>query len=332
MATRDRDVSNIRWERAYVEGNPHRFYRTEATNPFLSLDNTPDMHATVDTAYGRIVEDALRLRIRNQDMAYTDSNTYQATNNPTSRTGSVVMPLDHSTLNDMKSRLNCIESILSNAPGYESSLVLAANAADYSDELTSLLKEFDREAANRGLLDISDPDNRALAELCRSVLRKAASKARKTGYAKEAAARKSSSPELDSARISYLNTRIAELDKILDNIKSKANSGETRIDELKDYTNKLKEAFERHADRQTKALEHFNVALVDKVKDIEEFHTFLALYKNQIELIIGSTVPTLKSQVESLQSRVDQLEVKLNSRGTTGITWVDSLPKWTCRT
>lgn len=332
MATRDRDVSNITWDSIYrdrmEEINPHRFYRTEATNPFLNIDNTADMQAAVDQAYSRITDNATtRLRFRNPNMAFTDSSDYRATITPTSRTGSIVMPLDHSTLNDMQSRLNCIESILTRSPGYESAMSIAIDANDHSQELQSLLREFNTKAAEKGLLDISDPENRALAELCRSVLRKADASARRTQYAKEAAAHKVTSPELDGARISYLNTRLEALNTNLASVDTKIQTEQNRVAELEQFINQLKEAFERQSEHQKRVMEAFTAAYILPAERLAKLEDFYTKYDSFLLSCQGHIIPTI-------ESRLNAMEAKLNSMYTQRSSWdfFDRPPKWTCRT
>lgn len=323
-----RELDGLMWSRAHMEDigvSPYRHYRTTDGSTLLNVDNTTELQDAVNQAYARITDDATaRLRFRNPDMAYTDSSTTRPTFHPGAFSGASVMPLDPNTLNDMQSRLNCIESVLTHTPGYESAMSIAVNASDYSQELQSLLREFNTKAAEKGLLDISDPDNRALADLCRYILKRADASARRTQYAKEAAARKVTSPELDGARISYLNTRLETLNTNLASVDTKIQTEHTKVEELERYINQLKNAFERHAEHQKRVMEAFTAAYVlpaERLQKLEEFHSnhesFLLSLQNSI-------MPTLEARLASI-------EAKLNSAPSSSF-WTDHMPKWTCRT
>jgi chromosome segregation ATPase len=204
---------------------------------------------------------------------------------------------------------------------------IAINANDHSQELQSLLREFNTKAAEKGLLDISDPDNRALAELCRSVLRKADASARRTQYAKEAAAHKVTSPELDGARISYLNTRLEALNTNLASVDTKIQTEQTRVAELETFINQLKEAFERHSDHQKKVMEAFTSAYIlpaERLAKLEEFYT---QYNSFLMSLQGHIIPTIESRLASIEAKLNS-----GSGNRTGWEFFDPTPKWTCRT
>lgn len=330
-----RELDGLMWSRAHMEDigvSPYRHYRTTDGSTLLNVDNTADLQDAVNQAYARITDDATaRLRFRSPDMAYTDSSTTRPTFHPGAFSGAAVMPLDPNTLNDMQSRLNCIESVLTHTPGYESAMSIAANAGDYSQELQSLLREFNTKAAEKGLLDITDPENRALAELCRSILRKADSTARRKQYAKEAEAHKVSSPELDGARIGYLNTRLEALNTNIASVDTKIQTEKTKVAELERYINQLKNAFERHSEHQKRVMEAFTESLVLPAERIQKLEESRNTYEPFVLRLQGQLIPTIESRLDSIESRLASIEANLNSSSSSRF-WTDHMPKWTCRT
>lgn len=339
--TRDVGLDALAWDRAHMEDiHPYRHYRTVEGTPFLNVDNTADLQAAVNQAYARqTTENEALLRFRNNpSMGYTDSSTTRVAFRPTagSMMGSMssVIPLDPATLNDMQSRLTCIESVLTRTPGYESAMSIAANAGDYSQELQSLLREFNTKAAEKGLLDITDPENRALADLCRHILRRADASARRTQYAKEAEAHKVTSPELDGARIGYLNTRLEALNTNIASVDTKIQTEKTKVAELERYINQLKNAFERHSEHQKRVMEAFTAAYVLPSERLQKLEEFYNTYEPFVMRLQGQLIPTLEARLDSIEARLASVEAKLNSSSGNrpNWTWTDHMPKWTCRT
>lgn len=320
--TRDSAFHTLMWNRAQMEDtHPSRYYGTIEGSTFLNVDNTADLQAAVEQAYARRTDNTARLHLMDPIMAYADRGTSLDTFQST------LMPVDSDTLNDMQSRLNCIESVLTRTPGYESAMSIAANAGDYSQELQSLLREFNTKAAENGLLDIADPENRALAELCRHILKRADAAARRTQYAKEAAAHKVTSPELDGARIGYLNTRLETLNTELASVDTKIQTEKTKVAELERYINQLKNAFERHSEHQTRVMEAFTAAYVlpaERLAKLEEFYT---KYDSFLMSLQGHIIPTIESRLASIEAKLNS-----SSGNRTDWTWTDRMPKWTCRT
>ena len=301
------------------------WYRQD--HPYLRINLSPEDR--------RIMQEAVEQRqheftLANANVLAADDNATSYMSAPSTRgtlrytTSEPMMPTDNRTLTDMKSRLDCIESILSYTPGYESSMTIAVNAADYSDDLSSLLKEFDKTAIERGLIDISDPENRDLAELCRSILRKADKAARKTQYAKEAAARRATSPELDGARISYLRTRLDDLDKAIASTEGKRQKEDRRVKELEDYVDKLVKSFTEYKERQDKLIQAFSTALADPMGKLTQVEEFISVHRNNIDRFFGLDLP-------NIQSRLCNVEMQLNSGMRSSrqpIDWLDNHATW----
>lgn len=315
-------------DQAYINPTGRHWTIPDQTdvNPRFYWDRPDQMplSATLSPEDRRAMHDAVEAMQHEYTLANTDTPHMTA---PSTRgtlrytTSEPMMSTDKRTLTDMKSRLDCIESILSNTPGYESAVTIAVNAADYSDDLNSLLHEFDKAAIERGLIDISDPENRALAELCRSVLRKADKAARKTQHAKEAVARRATSPELDGARISYLRTRLDDLDKAIASTEGKRQREDRRVKELEDYVDKLVKSFTEYKERQDKLIQAFSAALADPMGKLTQMEEFLSVHRNNIDRFFGSDLP-------NLQSRLCRLEVQLNSGAKPNrpfIDWLDNM-------
>lgn len=204
---RDMGEAYTRYRAAFTNSMESPLYATNIDDISVPPSSGPGSRVTIRQPY--------------TDSAYVSTSSESDSRVTFRQPNTVVHEFEDS--DDILRRLRAIEAVLSADPNSAEVIDVNNSERELANTFTSLVHQFDSEAIARGLVDISDPENRALLDLCRRVLKRAEHTARRaaaikkhnTEVAAKLAAAKSLPEPLGYAHNSQLNARIDALEATL---------------------------------------------------------------------------------------------------------------------